>query len=138
MVTLGSVDAVFKALSDPTRRAILESLREGPQSVAVIAAAFPEMSRPAVSKHLRILREAGLLYQEQQGRHRFHRFVTGTLEESGRWLDDFRSGQEGGQKRGSRAHDPGTTESSKASGEESAVSDRTRLKSSRDDGWQAW
>jgi DNA-binding transcriptional ArsR family regulator len=59
-------DAVFRALSDPTRREILGILRGGQQSVGTIARNF-HMSRPAISKHLRMLHTAGLVEQRRQG-----------------------------------------------------------------------
>ena len=62
-------DAVFEALADSTRRAVLELLREQTVMTAGdLSAAFPATSRPAVSRHLRILREAGLVVAEQHGR----------------------------------------------------------------------
>ncbi|HEX7168567.1 MAG TPA: metalloregulator ArsR/SmtB family transcription factor [Acidimicrobiales bacterium] len=60
------------ALGDPTRRAVLESLRAGPRSVADIAAEFP-VSRPAVSKHLRVLKDARLVTDEAVGTRRVYR-----------------------------------------------------------------
>ncbi|MEM9554493.1 MAG: metalloregulator ArsR/SmtB family transcription factor [Acidobacteriota bacterium] len=61
------LDRVFKALSDPTRRGILEALAHGESNVKTLAAPF-DMSQPAVSKHLRVLEEAGLVRREKQGR----------------------------------------------------------------------
>jgi DNA-binding transcriptional ArsR family regulator len=62
-------DAAYAALADPTRRAILELLRDQPGANAgQIAKRFPHISRPAVSKHLRVLREAELVTAEEQGR----------------------------------------------------------------------
>lgn len=62
-------DAVFEALADPTRRAVLELLRVTPVMTAGdLAATFPSISRPAVSRHLRVLREAGLVVAVQDGR----------------------------------------------------------------------
>jgi DNA-binding transcriptional ArsR family regulator len=62
-------DATYAALADPTRRAILELLRDEPGANAgQIASQFPHISRPAVSKHLRVLREARLVTAEEQGR----------------------------------------------------------------------
>lgn len=59
----------FDALADPTRRAILDLLRQdGVRTAGEIAEAFPRISRPAVSRHLRVLRESGLLVAEQAGR----------------------------------------------------------------------
>jgi DNA-binding transcriptional ArsR family regulator len=60
---------VFSALADSTRRAILDLLREQPELTAgVLAASFPQISRPAVSKHLGVLREAGLVRVREDGR----------------------------------------------------------------------
>jgi DNA-binding transcriptional ArsR family regulator len=62
-------DSVFEALADPTRRAVLELLRVTPVMTAgELAAAFSSISRPAVSRHLRVLREAGLVVVERDGR----------------------------------------------------------------------
>lgn len=64
-------ESPFAALADPTRRAIYESLRATPRAVGEIARGFP-VSRPAVSQHLRVLREAGLVNESRQGtRHLF-------------------------------------------------------------------
>ncbi len=61
----------WTALGDPTRRAIFERLVEGPRAVGELADAFP-VSRPAVSQHLRVLKDAGLVVGRQQGRHRIY------------------------------------------------------------------
>ena len=61
----------LSALADPTRRAIYESLRRGPRSVGEIASGFP-VSRPAVSQHLRALREAGLVGESREGTRRLY------------------------------------------------------------------
>ena len=90
MVTEENVDLAFKALSDPTRRSILEALKNEAQAVLTISQSFPKISRPAISKHLRILREAGLVAEEQVGRQRFYRFVKGSLNGAGLWLESFR------------------------------------------------
>ena len=67
--TSSAADAAFAALADPTRRRVLELLRDRDEMTAgELAAAFPEISRPAVSKHLRVLREARLLTADQAGR----------------------------------------------------------------------
>ena len=62
----------FDALGDPNRRAIVEALREGPQSVREIADRLP-ISRPAVSRHLRLLADAGLVTGEAEGTRRLYR-----------------------------------------------------------------
>jgi DNA-binding transcriptional ArsR family regulator len=64
---------VFSALGDPTRRAILDLLRDVPELPAgVIARSFPRLSRPAVSKHLAVLRAAGLVRVREEGRERYY------------------------------------------------------------------
>jgi DNA-binding transcriptional ArsR family regulator len=65
------VGSVLSALADPTRRAILESVRGGPRSVSDIASDF-EVSRPAVSQHLRVLEDAALLRSHRSGRQNFY------------------------------------------------------------------
>ena len=80
---------VFLAISDPTRRAILTRLRVRPLAVHAIAAPFA-MSRPAVSKHLRVLREAGLVREERAGRERVYRLDPAPLRLVDRWLEDYR------------------------------------------------
>jgi DNA-binding transcriptional ArsR family regulator len=67
----GAGDA-FEALSDPNRRTILTLLRDGPRSVGDLAGDMP-ISRPAVSRHLRLLREAGLVTEEAQGTRHLYR-----------------------------------------------------------------
>jgi DNA-binding transcriptional ArsR family regulator len=62
----------FEALADPNRRAIVETLRKGGRSVQQIADALP-ISRPAVSRHLRLLKDAGLVVEEAQGTRRIYR-----------------------------------------------------------------
>lgn len=62
----------FEALSDPNRRSLLELLRDGPRSVGELATDMP-ISRPAVSRHLRLLREAGLVIEERHGTRNVYR-----------------------------------------------------------------
>lgn len=69
IVTHSAVDAVAQALADPIRREILEMLHQAPRTAGAIAEAFP-VSRPAVSRHLRVLREAGLVRDTANGRER--------------------------------------------------------------------
>jgi DNA-binding transcriptional ArsR family regulator len=81
---------VFEALSDPTRRAILELLRTGgTQPAGTIAGDF-SVSRPAISKHLRILRNAKLVREDRQGRHRFYRLQPEPLRKVDTWLSSYR------------------------------------------------
>ena len=85
----GSLDHTFFALSDPTRRAILERLAiEGEMMVTTLAEPF-EISLPAVSKHLHILERAGLLVQEKDGRIRRCQLVVEPLQEAAEWIDRY-------------------------------------------------
>lgn len=81
--------SVFHAIADPTRRAILDRLRGGGQAVNEIAGRF-DVSRPAISKHLRVLHEAHLVTEEREGRNRIYRLNPEPLRELDRWLDDYR------------------------------------------------
>ena len=76
------------ALADPTRRHVFEQLRRGPRSVGAIAASVP-VSRPAVSQHLRVLREAGLVDSRPQGTRRLYFLDLRGLRELRAWLDGF-------------------------------------------------
>src|ERR1700674_713865 len=80
--------AVFPALADPTRRAVLERLRGGGLSVAQIANGMP-VSRPAVSQHLKILKAAGLVADEPQGARRVYHIDPAGLGAIRAWLDQF-------------------------------------------------
>jgi DNA-binding transcriptional ArsR family regulator len=80
---------VFQALADPTRRAILAMLRQGSQPVGSIARDFP-ISRPAISKHLRILREAELVSEIKVGRNRLYELNAGPLRNVDDWLAHYR------------------------------------------------
>src|SRR4051812_10112395 len=84
-----SVDAAFSVLADPTRRALLELLRGGSQPAGAIAERFP-VFRPAISKHLRLLRRADLVREQRRGRHRFYQLNLGPLKAVDQWLDDYR------------------------------------------------
>jgi len=66
------LDPIFKALADPTRRKILDLLREGPFPTTEIVEQFPDLSRFGVMKHLEVLREAGLVKTRAQGRQRIN------------------------------------------------------------------
>jgi DNA-binding transcriptional ArsR family regulator len=76
------------ALGDPTRRAIFEGLRSKPLSVGEIAAELP-VSRPAVSQHLRVLREAGLVTERRNGTRRLYRLDPDGVGELRDYFDDF-------------------------------------------------
>ena len=79
-------DRIFAALADPTRRAIFERLADEPQSVGSLAARLP-VSRPAVSQHLKALKEAGLVEDQAQGTSRIYRIDPQGLGPIRRWLD---------------------------------------------------
>jgi DNA-binding transcriptional ArsR family regulator len=79
------VDEVAGAIADPVRREILLMLRDTPLSAGQVADRF-EISRPAVSRHLRVLREAGLVRDAADGRHRLYTLVTAPLDELTSWL----------------------------------------------------
>jgi DNA-binding transcriptional ArsR family regulator len=81
-------DAVFRALADPTRREILNLLRGGRHTVGEIAGNF-RTSRPAISKHLRLLRSAGLVVAKQHGAARLCGLNAKPLRAVNDWLRDY-------------------------------------------------
>ena len=85
-----STERTFSALADPTRRAVLDLLRQGSLPAGQIALAFP-VSRPAISKHLRLLRQAHLVREHREGRHRFYQLNPGPLKAVDSWIDQYRS-----------------------------------------------
>jgi DNA-binding transcriptional ArsR family regulator len=85
------IDQSFRALADPLRRRILALLQQRPRPVEEIASHFP-VSRPAVSRHLRVLREAGLIREQRSGRQRFYDLVPDELQPARRWLDGLLTG----------------------------------------------
>jgi DNA-binding transcriptional ArsR family regulator len=82
-------DVVFHALSDPTRRRIVEQLGAGPASVSELAAPLP-MSMPAVVQHLQVLEASGLVESEKVGRVRTCRLVVKRLDTVQDWIDERR------------------------------------------------
>jgi DNA-binding transcriptional ArsR family regulator len=92
------LDAVFAALADPTRRAILAQLASGEASVMELAEPFA-MSQPAISKHLRVLERAGLISQGQDAQRRPRRIEAKPLEEASKWLEAYRQFWEGSYQR---------------------------------------
>ena len=68
----GDLDEVWKALSDNTRRSILDLLRQGPRTTTQIVEAFPHLSRFGVMKHMEVLREAGLIHTREESRQRIN------------------------------------------------------------------
>ncbi len=85
-----SPEATFQALSDPTRRAVLDLLRRGRQPAGQIAEAFP-VSRPAISKHLRLLRRAHLVHEHREGRNRIYQLNPEPLRAVDSWIEQYRS-----------------------------------------------
>src|SRR5262249_9789785 len=81
---------VFRAIADPTRRAILDRLRAGPANVNTLAAGF-SATRPAISKHLRVLRASRLVREEAIGRERVYRLDSAPLQTAIGWLEGYRS-----------------------------------------------
>jgi len=85
----GSLDAVFTALADPTRRAILARLAEGEATVMDLAAPF-EISQPAISKHLKVLERAGLISVGHEAQRRPRKLETKPMTEAIDWLERYR------------------------------------------------
>ena len=81
--------ATFQALADPTRRAVLDLLRQGAQPAGEIASAFP-VSRPAISKHLRLLRRAHLVREHREGRNRIYQLNPQPLRAVDSWIEQYR------------------------------------------------
>jgi DNA-binding transcriptional ArsR family regulator len=92
------IDTQLKAIADGTRRGILSLLKGGRRSVLEIAEEFP-VSRPAISKHLRILKEAGLVLETPDGRQRFYTLEGGPLEQIREWLAGLNGGRGAGRPR---------------------------------------
>jgi DNA-binding transcriptional ArsR family regulator len=78
----------FTALADPTRRGVFERLADGPRAVSELADGLP-VSRPAVSQHLKILKEAGLVTDRPQGARRVYQIDPAGLGQIRAWLDRF-------------------------------------------------
>jgi DNA-binding transcriptional ArsR family regulator len=79
----------FAAISDPNRRVLLETLRRGPATVNAMALALPEISRPAVSQHLRALLDAGLVTVRPEGTKRIYALKPTGFDSLNLWLDQF-------------------------------------------------
>jgi DNA-binding transcriptional ArsR family regulator len=84
------MDAVLQAVADGSRRTVLEILRDHPATVTELADALP-IARPGVSRHLRVLREAGLVEVEQRGQQRIYRLRPEPLAELDAWLGPYRA-----------------------------------------------
>lgn len=81
---------VFRAIADPTRRAILDRLRAGPANAGALAADFRQ-TRPAISKHIRVLREARLVVGHAVGRERRYTVAPVPLQTVAGWLEGYRA-----------------------------------------------
>ena len=84
------MDAVLQALADQSRRTVLEILRDHPATAGELAEALP-IARPGVSRHLRVLREAGLVDVRQDAQRRIYSIRTEPFIEVDEWLDDYRA-----------------------------------------------
>jgi DNA-binding transcriptional ArsR family regulator len=84
-----TLDVLFAALSDPTRRAILERLTQGDATVTDLAEPF-DMSLPAVSKHLSVLEDAGLIVKEKNGRTYHCQLNSKPMKDAAAWLERYR------------------------------------------------
>ncbi len=83
------MQAALEALADPTRRRLVELIAAGEQSAGQLAAAF-DISRPGISRHLRVLREAGLVHAEARGQQRVYSLRAAPLRELDGWLARYR------------------------------------------------
>lgn len=81
---------VFRAIADPTRRAILDRLRGGPSPVNELADDFAQ-SRPAISKHLKVLRDARLVSEQRVGRERLYKLEPAPLRQVVGWIEGYRA-----------------------------------------------
>lgn len=84
-----ALDAIARALSDGTRRSILRLVRDGERAAGELAGEFPSISRPAVSQHLRVLHDAGLVTVRPSGNHRLYRARAEGLSEMWQFIDEM-------------------------------------------------
>ena len=84
------MDAVLQALSDPSRRTVLDALSQGPATASELAALLP-IARPGTSRHLRVLRDAGLVEVHQKAQFRIYTLRPEPLAQLDAWLDHYRS-----------------------------------------------
>jgi DNA-binding transcriptional ArsR family regulator len=94
MVKYSPLDRTFSALSDPTRRDILERLARGPATISELAHPF-DISLPGLMKHVRVLEEAHLVITEKQGRTRQCRLGSEHLDNAAQWIQTYRRRWEG-------------------------------------------
>lgn len=78
----------FRAIADPTRRALLDHLRAGPKTVTALARPFAR-SLPAISQHLRVLKEAGFVTERRQGRERYYRACPAAFRRVAAWVAKY-------------------------------------------------
>jgi DNA-binding transcriptional ArsR family regulator len=90
MVNSSSLDGVFSALADPTRRRIVERLARGPLTVGEIASGFP-ISQPAISRHVRVLEKSGLLERRIAGRVHRCTLSPKVIDAASAWIDKQRA-----------------------------------------------
>ena len=85
-----NLDPIWKALSDPTRREILDVLRDGPRQTTELVERFPRLSRFGVIKHLEVLREAGLVNTRSEGRRRINSLKVAPIRQIlERWISKY-------------------------------------------------
>lgn len=90
MTGADDLDHVFKALSDRTRRQILDLLRDGPQPTTRIVEKFPQLSRFGVMKHIEVLRDAGLVRTRSEGRRRINALNVAPIRQVlERWINKY-------------------------------------------------
>ncbi len=89
MVTQDTQSRIFSAIADPTRRAILDLMRQGEMNAGDLAEHFP-VSRPAIARHVKILRGAGLVRQRTDAQRRFYSLNAASLGQVDQWLAPFR------------------------------------------------
>ena len=94
MVRYSTLDRTFAALSDPTRRGILDRLVQGPATLGELAQPY-DMTLPGLMKHVRVLEEAQLVVTEKKGRTRECRLGSEQLDDAAEWIDAYRRRWEG-------------------------------------------
>jgi DNA-binding transcriptional ArsR family regulator len=88
-MTMQNLDGIFHALSDPTRRAILARLAAGEASVAELTTPFA-LSQPTISRHLKVLEQAGLIEGGRDAQRRPRRLVAAAMKDAADWIEPFR------------------------------------------------
>ena len=91
MATAAQLTAVMKTLADPTRRAVFERIARDGEVAATGLVKGSKVSQPAISQHLRALRDAGLVMERRDGRHIHYRIAPKGLEPLADWLDHYRT-----------------------------------------------